>query len=329
MTRVEIWDGWRGLAILCVLVGHFANIEWLWEDRLGVDIFFVLSGLLMSKILFEQRMALKRFYIRRISRIFPVFLAYVAVAYSLAALAQFDFSAGEVLATATFFRTYWPAEPHLFDTYIAIGHLWSLNVEEHAYVIMSVFTLIFLSIRRAAWALLVCGFASIGLCFYYAAFGVPGYDAEALQSRYFYIRTECAISFIFISAGYSLLRNKYQIRCPSWLPVVGLVLAAACYVNEAPRWLTFSAAPVLLAITANHLTDAAAFMQRVLAWQPLRLLGIYSYSIYLWQQPLYRYHQLLPGGLLTGLVLAVLGGYLSFRFFEHPVRQWINTRWAS
>lgn len=320
MERVEIWDGWRGLAILCVLVGHFFNIEWLWEDRLGVDIFFVLSGMLMSKILFEQRMGLKRFYIRRFSRVFPVFWAYVLVIYALAALANFDFTALGMLSTLTFLRTYVPAEPHMFDTYVAIGHLWSLNVEEHAYVIMSVLTLVFLSIQRAAGALLLIGAASILMCFYYASNGVAG--------EYFYIRTECAVSFVFLSAGYSLVCSKHQWRSSGWLPVVCLVLAACCYINALPKWLSWSAAPILLALAVNHLTDAAEPLQRLLNWQPLKMLGLYSYSIYLWQQPLYSYHQLLPGGLLTGAVLAVVVGYLSYQLFENPMRQWINQRWG-
>lgn len=321
MNRVDVWDGWRGLAILFVLIGHFANIEWLWEDRFGVDIFFVLSGMLMSKILFEQRIKLKRFYIRRFSRIFPVFLAYILVIYSLAALAKFEFSSLEVLSTVTFLRSYLPAEPHIFNTNIAIGHLWSLNVEEHAYVIMSVLTLMFLSIQRAAYALLACGAAAIAVSFYYSSSGLAG--------QYFYIRTECAISFVFLSAGYSLLRTKHGWQGTAWLAPSCFVLALCCYIDAAPRWLTWSAAPVFLAVAANHLTNAASPIQSLLCWRPLQLLGLYSYSIYLWQQPLYMYHQLLPGGLLTGLLLALLAGYLSFRFFEDPVRQWINTRWGS
>ncbi len=320
MNRVEVWDGWRGLAILFVLVGHFANIEWLWEDRFGVDIFFVLSGMLMSKILFEQRMKLKRFYIRRFSRIFPVFLAYIFVAYSLAILAKFEFSVLEMFSTIAFLRTYLPVEPHIFNTDIAIGHLWSLNVEEHAYVIMSVLTLIFLSVKRAAYALLVLGAAAIAVSFYYSNSGTAG--------EYFYIRTESAISFVFLSAGYSLLRSRYSWQGTAWLSPVCFVLALCCYVDAMPRWLTWSVAPVLLALAANHLTNVALPIQKMLCWRPLQLLGLYSYSIYLWQQPLYMYHQLLPGGLLTGLILALMVGCLSFHFFENPLRQWINTRWG-
>lgn len=305
-----------------VLIGHFHNIEWLWEDRLGVDIFFVLSGMLMSKILFEQRISLKRFYIRRISRILPVFFAYVLVIYLLSVLARFEFSPSEVLATLTFMRTYVPDSPHIFETKVAVGHLWSLNVEEHAYVIMSVMTLVFLTIRRSAWALLIGGMISIAVCFYYY------FDAE-IKDPYFYIRTECALSFIFLSAGYNLLRTEHEIVAPAFLPLISLLLASACYINAAPQWVTFSLSPILLAIAVNHLRDLRGLTYKVLDWKPLRLLGLYSYSIYLWQQPFYRYHDLLPGGKFSGLVLALLAGYLSFKLFENPVREWINNRWAA
>ena len=74
--RVAVWDGWRGIAISMVLCGHFYDIKWLWEDRMGVDIFFVLSGMLMSIILFDKRQSLKDFYIRRLSRIYPALLVF-------------------------------------------------------------------------------------------------------------------------------------------------------------------------------------------------------------------------------------------------------------
>lgn len=321
MKRVEIWDGWRGLAILFVLIGHFYNIEWLWEDRLGVDIFFVLSGMLMSHILFKERMNLKKFYIRRFSRIIPVFFLYVAAIYTVAWLASLDFSTTEVLSTLVFLRTYIPIDPHIFDTKIAIGHLWSLNVEEHAYVMMSVLTLLIGCLLRAGLALTGLGFLSIGISWYY-------FSSDSIQIQYFYIRTECAVSFVFLSAGYSLLKEQYGFTAPGWLPLLSFFIAIACYLNDSPDWMVFSIAPIMLAVTVNHLSDAISPMKAILGWQPLRMLGIYSYSIYLWQQPFYLYSKILPGEKLTGLILALIAGYLSFRVFENPVRSYINNKWT-
>ena len=153
-TRIDSWDGWRGLAITLVLCGHFYDIKWLWEDRMGVDIFFVLSGMLMSRILFEKRLSLRDFYIRRLSRIFPVLVLYILFIYGVSWHYKIEFSLSEVVSSLLFLRTYLPTQPGIWDTQVAIGHLWSLHVEEHAYVSLSLNTLCFINTRRIAFVLL-------------------------------------------------------------------------------------------------------------------------------------------------------------------------------
>ena len=80
------YDGWRGMAIAVVLLSHFINILGLYAGKFGVAAFFVLSGALMSSILFVKRIPLATFYKRRISRIFPVFFIYVSSVYFYAYL---------------------------------------------------------------------------------------------------------------------------------------------------------------------------------------------------------------------------------------------------
>ena len=72
-------DGWRGLAIAFLLVGHFFPVPGINFGRVGVDFFFVLSGLLMCRLLFIKEVPIKTFYKRRIARIFPVVLLSLAV----------------------------------------------------------------------------------------------------------------------------------------------------------------------------------------------------------------------------------------------------------
>lgn len=83
LRRVGYLDGWRGMAIALVLQHHFFKIEWLETGKLRVKIFFCLSGLLMSRILFVKRVSLTLFYKRGISRILPSFFLYVTAVYSL------------------------------------------------------------------------------------------------------------------------------------------------------------------------------------------------------------------------------------------------------
>ncbi len=84
-AHLDYLDGWRGLAILLVLQGHFMVIPGWHSGRMGVDVFFCLSGLLMSRLLFQRRVPLGTFYKRRLSRILPAFLLYLGIVFTIAA----------------------------------------------------------------------------------------------------------------------------------------------------------------------------------------------------------------------------------------------------
>jgi len=306
-SRIEVWDGWRGIAILLVLVGHFTFTQWVWEERLGVDVFFVLSGMLMSNILFIDRLGLRDFYIRRFSRVVPTLLVFLCASFAVAVLLKYDFKITEFFASAVFLRTYLPVEPVYFSTPLPTGHLWSLNVEEHSYVIMSIMSLFLIARGKIALALFSLYVMSVVVNFY-------NYATLADQEFYFsLIRTESTIGFIAFSAAYNLWRKEQSIKLPSYLPLVLLVVTFFCYLDFAPIWLTFCLGPVLLGVAVNHLVDAAKPM---------------SYSIYLWQQIFYKLFYALPGKALTGFVLSVVVGACSFYFFENPVRKYINQRWS-
>ena len=103
--RLDYLDGWRGLAISLVLIGHFYTGSPGFLGRLGVDVFFVLSGFLMSGLLFVQRQPLRIFYRRRISRVLPAFVIYVVAIYLYALIQQRETSVTELISTLLFFRT--------------------------------------------------------------------------------------------------------------------------------------------------------------------------------------------------------------------------------
>lgn len=320
MTRIGVWDGWRGLAISMLLMGHFFNIKAMAEDRLGVDLFFVLSGMLMSGILFEKRMALKKFYVRRFSRIYPALFFYVVLWYTVATLAGWDYQFKEIVANLTFTRTYYPAVPHIWNVHVPMGHLWSLNVEEHAYVLMSLITLVLTRRAYIAWLLAALGGVSIAINFYY-------YFDSSMSEAHFRIRTESAICFVFLSASYNLLKKEYGIRMPGWMPAVLTLAACSCYFYRFPHWLTFAVTPILLALAVNHLQEAGRWFRQLLLFPPLRQMGLWSYSIYLWQQPFYKGADMLPGGKFTGFFIAIAAGALSYYLIEQPMRSRINNYW--
>ncbi len=274
LERVEYLDGWRGLAIAFVLQEHFFKLAGFDSGRLGVDIFFCLSGFLMSRILFVQRVPLATFYKRRISRILPVFLLFVLLVYGFALAAGRPGTWAEFLATLAFLRTYLPGEPGIWHTGLPIGHLWSLNVEEHCYVLLSLLTLVAAVRRRAGWLLVLLGLAAIGMNLYYDRH--PGIAPDDYE-----IRTETAAAFLLTSAGYYLLRDRVGPLVRPSMPLAAAALAIPLYVHRLEGGFSELLAPLLLAFAVNHLDRSWAAMRQVLAAAPLRLLGIYSYSVYL------------------------------------------------
>lgn len=320
--RVLVWDGWRGLAILLVLVGHFTFSGWIWEERMGVDVFFALSGMLMSNILFVKKISLRDFYIRRISRIMPALIVFLFVSFVLSLFMKYEFQIIEFIASLFFVRTYYPEIPVYWSSELPTGHLWSLSVEEHSYVIMSLMTLFLYRWKGIAAALFSIYVLATIFCFYYWATTPMDQFASML------IRTETTIGFIAFSAAYFLFKKNRDISLPPLVSPLFFCVALLCYIKALPIWFTFLFCPVLLGIAINHLADSPKMVIRLLSSKPLVLLGVLSYSIYLWQQIFYKLHYALPLGQVTGLVLSLLFGVLSFYIVENPARKYINQRWA-
>lgn len=319
--HIPYLDGWRGLAILCVLIAHFCPIPEFEMGRLGVDLFFVLSGLLMSQILYERRTPLKNFYYRRFSRIVPVFVLFVLIIFIIAPYTGKTFSIPEALSTLAFTRTYWPSHPGIWETQLPIGHIWSLNVEEHSYIFLSLLTLIPLTKFREGWTLLVTAALTILITKLYPHFAsIPDFE----------LRTECAATALLASAGYrTFVKNKLY-RLPWYLrkllfhpvtPIIAFIVGVACYSRHAPEMAGLLIAPFALAYCVNHLNYTYT---RLLEMRWLQLLGIWSFSLYIWQQPFYKMQGLIPTW--TALALAMLCGLASFYLYESPIRNWLNNR---
>jgi len=327
LERVDYLDGWRGLAIALVLQRHFFDVRWGSFGQLGVDVFFCLSGLLMSRILFVKRTPLNIFYKRRISRILPSFFLYICVIYGYAYVTGNPLGWRDFISALTFLRSYYPQTPEIFSTGYPIGHIWSLNVEEHCYVLLSLFTLWRFMKGREAFLLIALGSASIGIRLLYDF--VPEYEPQTSS----WVRTEATSSFLLISAGYALISKQVAPFVKPWMPIAALALSIILCLKFAD-WLlvVFSiSAPFLLAFSVNHLAQTPAFFRNALSIRPLRLLGIGSYSIYLWQQPFYIYADKAFSDDFTFhalfLFMALILGAVMFYCFENPSRLYINKAW--
>lgn len=313
MKHYNYLDGWRGIAILLVLASHFLHIHIVEVGRLGVDVFFALSGLLMARLLYEQRMPLATFYRRRLARILPAFLLFIGTLYAVQHLTTYVFPAKEALDTAFFLRTYWT--PDIWHTSAPIGHIWSLNVEEHAYLIMSALTLpVILRGREGIVLAILCAVAG---CIWLA------YIKLGMPSTY-NLRTECAVLFIFCSAAYSRLKMYLPWKPPAIFVALAVAAAAFCYTSLAPWWAEFLPG-AFLGFAVNHLEDLPKLAKDALSIKPLRMFGLWSFSIYLWQQPFYRWALDKSPLETVGAFAAAMGIALaSYNLVEAPLRTWIN-----
>lgn len=324
VDRVDYLDGWRGLAIILVLISHFFPIKYFDLGRLGVDVFFVLSGMLMSNLLFIKKVPLKIFYKRRISRIFPVFFIFITVISMYSYIFNVSDEHNNYIFNLLFLRSYFPENPSIWNTGLPIGHLWSLNVEEHCYVILSIIAVISIFLRTPYIPVIMLGGASIVVYYLYIKF-------PDLAPASFSLRTEVAASFIMLSAGYYLIKTKFEHFVPSWLPVITFLLAVIFYSDYSPHWAAkWALSPFLLAFSVNHLNLTPLMIRNFLSSLPIRLLGLWSFSIYLWQQPFYHFAKNQINNEFIGFYmcfLAVSFGVFSFYFIENPTRKYLNKNW--
>jgi peptidoglycan/LPS O-acetylase OafA/YrhL len=314
-THIPYLDGWRGLAIVFLLIGHFFPVPGLNFGAVGVGLFFVLSGFLISRILFIDKVPLPVFYRRRIARILPsaaVFILSVALAYLATGR---EISSYELLSALTFTNNYFvTAGPWTMP----LGHIWSLSVEEHAYVLLS---LVALSCRArktggAAELGALSALAALIAVTYWFVFGraqVPG----------LWLHTEVA-AFSIVVSGFVLLRFQASLpNLPAAAPLLVLLGIAAYWWQIAPAAsLVIGCGSFALAL--NLMDRSPGLFRTILELRALRQLGTWSFSLYLWQQPFYmlEHRAGLPAPLALACSLAV--GVMAFYLVENPARIWLN-----
>jgi peptidoglycan/LPS O-acetylase OafA/YrhL len=302
-------DALRGLSVLLV-VGYHAFPQWVPGGFIGVDVFFVISGYLITSIILkslsEDSFSLKQFYARRIRRLFPALLLVLSVTMLAGWLVLFPDEFEQVAYHVKYAVVYWLnfiliGELGYFDVgsvYKPLLHLWSLSVEEQYYVI---WPLLLLFVLRQRWIrpLFVIGLIAL-LSFVANAYLVNDYPDRV----YFHTVTRVwQLALGSVLAVWSQNRKQAQ---NVWLLLIGAVLIAMAtwLVSEELKypgyWALLPTVGALLVIQANL---------RWRRWGGLVGVGLISYPLYLWHWVVLSFVGIYigerPGGIVTVLAVAL------------------------
>ncbi len=326
-------DGLRALSVASV-VAYRAFPRTAHGGFIGVDIFFVISGYLITSHIAEEldagRFSFATFYERRVRRIFPVLALVMASALAFGALvldpAEYREMALQAASSAGFVSNvlFWWQAGYFDETaaYKPLQHLWSLAVEEQFYILWPL-ALAFLTARGAAgWKLAVAvAAASFALNLVLAAYDPAG-DFYLLAARAWEVAIGASLALAPDLAP-SGARGREALAFGG-LALIVLGLKATYATQAFPGYIallpTLGAALLIAA-------GSGAFVNRtVLSFAPVVHLGRISYSAYLWHWPLLAFTRILAGGevgppLRWGMIVATVALSLaSYRWVERPFR---------
>ncbi|HTT84826.1 MAG TPA: acyltransferase family protein [Rhizomicrobium sp.] len=333
--RPEI-DGLRALAILPVVLFHY-GVPGFRGGFVGVDMFFVISGYLITSLIQGELergdFSLARFYARRVRRIFPALFAMLAVVSATAFIFFFPLDlvryAQSLFATALFGANFefW-REAGYFDTFAdqkPLLHLWSIAVEEQFYLL---FPALLLGLRHAPARRRAGMIAGVLV----ASLGLSAWGVLAAKVATFYLLPARAWELMLGSllALGVLPRPKSRIAT-ELLSALGAALILAAVFQFTPRMPFPGPAALLPCVGAALVIHAAqpgkTLAGTLLASRPLVFVGLISYSLYLWHWPVFVFATYIdfrePSG-TAGVALMTLSfalAVLSWRYVEQPFRK--------
>ncbi|EFR87893.1 O-acetyltransferase OatA [Listeria marthii FSL S4-120] len=343
-------DGLRALAVIAVIAYHL-NFSWAKGGFIGVDIFFVLSGYLITNILLTQwektqSLQLKQFWIRRFRRLIPAVYVMIVVVVIYAVFFHPEILKnlrGDAIASFFYVSNWWFIfhDVSYFDSFglpSPLKNLWSLAIEEQFYMIWPAFLLVFLKWVKNPKLLLkiVIGLGLLSAIWMTILY-VPGTDPSRVyygtDTRAFDLLAGCALAFVWPFTRLSPVvpkKSKAVLNIAGTISVLGFILFTA-FVSEYQTFLyrggllLVAILGVIMIATISH---PASYLSKIFSFKPLRWIGTRSYGIYLWHYPIITLTT--PVVELTQpniwrAILQVAATFiiaeLSFRFIETPIRK--------
>ena len=330
--RAEI-DGLRALAVVPVILFH-AGFELFSGGFVGVDVFFVISGYLITTILIEdienQRFSIVNFYERRARRILPALFFVMLVCIPFAWLWMIpsqmkDFSQSLVAVSLFASNILFWRESGYFDAAAEekpLLHTWSLAVEEQYYVLFPIFLILAWRFgkNRVFWMIVVMAAISLLLSEW-------GWRNKATAN--FYLAPTRAWE-LFAGSIAAFIVQKQGVKNNNPLALTGLlaILFSIFFYDETtPFPSVYALVPVLGVVLLVLYADKETFAAKLLSTKGFVGIGLISYSAYLWHQPLYALTRVYTFGQVNFAIQAMLIlltlvlAYLTYKLIETPFRK--------
>jgi peptidoglycan/LPS O-acetylase OafA/YrhL len=323
LTRLPALDGLRAVAILAVILFHYKN-DWVPGGFIGVDLFFVLSGYVITRSLRQEidtsgSISLRSFYMRRAFRILPALLVAVAGVIVLSAaagqLSSRDLHAGLAVVTSTY--NWFLAHELLYGTDFV--HLWSLSVEEQFYLLWPAAFLLLSKKRPSAVRPFLCAAicASVCLSIYVSFEGTWQRAYFASDTRAQAILIGCLLALGGTAAVPKRLLRAWPVPT---LVFVAMALTMDNHNSQMGLWGFTVAAIASAWLVTVAVEGSERLPQQVLTSPVLQWLGRRSYSLFLWHFPIAQ--ALALAGIRFWPWLALLASLivaeLSYRLVEEP-----------
>ncbi len=342
--RTDI-EGLRAIAVGAVLLFH-AGLSFAGGGYVGVDVFFVISGFLITNLLLKEiersgTVQLTRFYARRIRRLLPASVVTLMFTAALTLMTlpanRWASIAGDLIGSSVYLVN-WRFAARSVDYLTAesaaspVLHFWSLAVEEQFYFVWPVLMILGVWLAlRAGWSrrstlgvsLAVLGLISLIFSVYFTSAN-PGPA---------YFITPTRIWELSIGAGVALLLPvisaipKGWASALGWVGLLGMVFAVVQFGADTPFPSYTALLPTLgtALVIVSGSVDADTRLNRILSVRPAQFVGKLSYSLYLYHWPIIVALEFSNGGLtptlgILGVILSFVPAYLSFRFVETPFR---------
>jgi peptidoglycan/LPS O-acetylase OafA/YrhL len=330
-------DGIRGAAIILVMLVHLHN--WPRGGFIGVDVFFTLSGFLITTLLLEEwlargRVSLRHFYARRALRLFPAVIA-LLVAYAGFALV----SGGPYLATRVAGVVYglsytsnWAQAYGLPFPEQEIGFLWTLAIEEQFYLLWPTLLVLGLFLARLSPRRLIVAVTCVIVLVWVWRIVLTG---NGVEGRRIYFGTDTRLDQLLVGAALACWfvqrpaskMASMAFRLAGWAGVAFLAWRLFDSVYFRSWYPTVGVGAIGLAsaaIIGCVVTNSSSVLTWVFAMRWLRWVGTLSYSIYLWHVPAIRLierspldHHTVPK-ILAGVSLSFVLAAASYRYVEQP-----------